>query len=67
MEFPERNKISNKSSIEDLFEKEYKQKICWKPEGLWYSSYDSWYNWIMNVSEIKSWLYKFLYQRNHYK
>ena len=63
MEFPERNKISNDKYLKtNYIDKKFNQTIDWKPKGLWYSSYDSWYNLILNDIGLTEWLYDYLYK-----
>ena len=47
MRLPKRNHICNQKNININFKKKYKNKIGFKPEGLWYSCYNSWLNWIL--------------------
>ena len=44
MDFPKRNKIIDDKVIK--LKKGIKQKQCWKPNGIWYSCGNSWYNFI---------------------
>jgi len=44
MYFPKRNKITNDKVIK--LTKGIRQKKCWKPNGIWYSCGNSWYNFI---------------------
>tara|TARA_Y100000389_G_C17408616_1_gene489536 strand:- start:649 stop:1170 length:522 start_codon:yes stop_codon:yes gene_type:complete len=60
MKFPKRNIITDKKIIK--FNRDYKQRICLKPSGLWYSCYDSWYNWMSE--EIPDMLFKYIHKLN---
>jgi hypothetical protein len=44
------------------FNFKYKQFICIKLDGFWYSCYNSWYNWCLK--EIPHWLHKYFHKIN---
>ena len=58
--FPTRNIISSKKIY--LENKEYKQSIGFKPDGLWYACGDSWYNWIKDEKMQSVYPSKYLYK-----
>lgn len=60
MELPKRNFISENKQI-DLNVK-YKQKGDFKPIGLWYSCYSSWYNWV--TENMNQGLEKYIHKLN---
>lgn len=46
MKLPKRNQMNNKSKLIINFDYKYKQlNDGMKPNGFWYSCYDSWFNW----------------------
>jgi hypothetical protein len=64
MRFPKRNRIDNKRELN--IKNNYKQiNDNLKPNGLWYSCYSSWYNWISG--EMPQWLYKYIHKINFNK
>ena len=63
MRLPKRNTITNKKKIIFNVDYKYKQpKDGIKPNGLWYSCYNSWYNWV--VVEGIPWLHKYIHKIN---
>ena len=59
MKFPKRNKIDKNKKIIFNFEYKYKQPYQGlKPNGFWYSCYDSWYEWCLQ--NMPSGLHKYI-------
>lgn len=65
MKLPKRNTISDSKNINiNIIEK---QKQGYKPIGIWYSCYNSWYNWIIEenmTSFMKKYIYKITINKN---
>ena len=63
MKFPKRNKIDKNKKIIFNFEYKYKQpNQGLKPNGFWYSCYDSWYEWCLQ--NMPSGLHKYIHKIN---
>lgn len=62
MRLPKRNKFDNKKKI--IFQhKDYRQPVgSVKPNGFWYSCYNSWYDWVK--FEMPMWLRKYIHKIN---
>ena len=58
MRFTKRNTISRNKNLQ--IDQTYKQKSGFKPNGLWYSYYSSWYKWILE-NELYHRLYKYIH------
>jgi len=59
MRLPKRNRIDEEKILE--IKEDYKQKhSLLKPNGVWYSCYNSWYNWVKG--EMPNWLYKYIHR-----
>ena len=58
MYFPKRNKITNDKII--TLKKGIKQKKGWKPNGIWYSCGNMWYNFITE-NDMTDRLYKYIH------
>jgi hypothetical protein len=58
MIFSKRNKFDKKI----IFNFKYKQFICIKPNGFWYSCYNSWYDWCL--IKMPHWLHKYVHKIN---
>jgi hypothetical protein len=58
MRFTKRNTISRNKNLQ--IDQTYKQKSGFKPNGLWYSYYSSWYKWILE-NELYVRLYKYIH------
>lgn len=61
MKLPKRNKIYKNKNIN--INKKYKQSINWKPDGLWYSCYNEWYDFLID-SKINYYLHKYIHKIN---
>ena len=58
MRLPKRNNISKNKNIK--IENNYTQTSGFKPNGIWYSYYSSWYKWIVQ-EELYNRLYKYIH------
>ena len=54
-----RNLITDNKIIK--LNRKYKQRTDWKPNGIWYSCGNSWYNFIKNEG-MYNWLYKYIHK-----
>jgi len=68
MRFPKRNKLDNKKNINLDYTRSYQNFDAYrfKPDGIWYSCYGSWYDWIVDQDMVKGnqWLKKYIHKIN---
>ena len=58
MRLPKRNHMSKNKNLKIY--KFYKQKSTFKPNGLWYSYYNSWYKWL-DKEQLQNRFYKYIH------
>ena len=64
MRLPKRNRIDQSKKLK--IKHKYTQKHSFlKPNGVWYSCYNSWYSWTKR--EMPNWLYKYIHEINFNK